>query len=394
VRRRYEELNPPPRLLLGAGAANPDPRVQRALTAPPLGPLDPAFALLLDDVQELTRYAFRTANLRSFPVLGTARVGVETLLASLVEDGDRVLVGVSGAAGARLADVALRYGAAVETVETDWGRALEPEALLARLRARPPKLVLLIHVEPTTGVVQPLAEVARACIEHDALLVVDAALSLGACEASVDAWRLDACVGGLGRGLGGVAGLAPLTYNGRVEAALGRRRAPPRAGCLDLGRLQDYWSPAHLQLYALPAPLVYAAREALRLVHTEGLERRWRRHRRVGEALAAGLEALGLRLLGAPAERAPHLAVVQLPASLVEARVRQQLLADYGIEISAGLGRLYGRTWRIGLMGYNARLEHALTLLAALEQVLAAHGYPVLPHIGVDAAQARYTRGG
>jgi aspartate aminotransferase-like enzyme len=392
MRRRYEELNPPPRLLLGAGPANPDPRVLRALTAAPLGSLDPAFTPLLDDVAELARFAFRASNLRTFALAGPARAGLEAALASLIEDGERVVVGVSGEYGAHLAEVARRYGADVDVVQAACGQVVEPDALVARLRQRPPKLLVLVHVEPATGVVQPLDGLGRACHEHDALLLLDAALSLGGRELSVDGWGVDVGVGSLARCLGGPAGAAPITYNSRVEAALRTRLSVPRASYLDLALLQDHWSPERLRLYPPPAWLVYALREALRLVHDEGLERRWKRHRRVGEALLAGLQALGLRPIGDAAHRAPYLAVVQLPAGIADGPVRQQLVADYGIEIGAGLGALYGRTWRIGLLGYNARLENALALLAALEQVLAAHGYPVQAHACVDAARAHYDR--
>jgi (S)-ureidoglycine-glyoxylate aminotransferase len=394
MRRRYDELTPPPRLLLGLGPANPDPRVLRALTAPPLGTLDPAYTPLLDEVADLSRFAFRATNLRSYAIAGPARAGLEAALASLIEDGDPVLVAVGGDYGARLAEVARRYGAAVDTVEAEEGRVVEPDALAARLRQRPTKLVAAVHVEPATGLVQPLDGLGRACHDRGALLLLDAALSLGGCEVSADRWGADLVVGSLARCLGGPAGIAPITYNTRVEAALGSRRRPARASCLDLALLQDYWSPDRLRLYPPPAPLVYALREALRLLHEEGLERRWKRHRRVAAALVAGLEALGLRLFGDPVHRAPHVAVVQLPASIADGPVRQQLVADYGVEIGAGVGPLYGRTWRIGLLGYNARLENALALLAALEHVLAAHGYPVLPYVGSDAARNHYLRAG
>jgi (S)-ureidoglycine-glyoxylate aminotransferase len=392
MRRRYDELALPPRLLLGTGPSNPDPRVLRALALPPLGPLDPAFTPILDEVQALARYAFRTRNLRTFPVLGTARAGLAAVLASLVEEGDRVVVMAHGHYGARLADAARRYGAVVDTVEAPWGSVPEPEALRRTLARAPTKLVAAVHAEPSTGIVQPLAPLGALCREHDALLLVDAAASLGGCDVNVGAWGVDACVGGLAGCLAGPVGLAPLTYGDAVEAAFGTRASPPRADFLDLAALQDYWSPERRPHHAPPSGLLYALREALRLLHAEGLERRWMRHRRVGAALVAGLEAMGLRLFGDPRHRAPMLAVVQVPEGVVEARVRQQLLADYGIEIAAGQGALYGRVWRIGVRGYNARLENVLTLLAALEQVLGARGHPVAPRAGPDAAQAHYAR--
>jgi (S)-ureidoglycine-glyoxylate aminotransferase len=394
MRRQYDELALLPRLLLGAGPSNPDPRVLRALGLPPLGPLDPAFTPVLDDVQALARYAFRTRNLRTFPVLGTARAALEAVLASLVEDGDRVVVLVHGHYGARLAETARRHGAEVDTISVPWGHVPDPDALGRALGRAPTKLVAAVHADASTGIVQPLVPLAAACRAHGALLLVDAAASLGGCELDVDAWDLDACVGGLAGCLAGPVGLAPLTYGDPVEAVLHARTSPPRTSYLDLTALQDYWSPDRRLAHAPPSGLIYALREALRLLHAEGLERRWKRHRRVGEALVAGLEAMGLAPFGDAQHLAPMLAVVHVPPNVVEARVRQQLLADYGIEIAGGQGELYGRVWRIGTLGYNARIENVLTLLAALEQVLGAHGHPLAPRAGPDAAQAHYSRAG
>src|SRR3954471_23939411 len=137
MRRQYDELALPPRLLLGAGPSNPDPRVLRAVTLPPVGPLDPTFIPVLDQIQALARHAFRTRNLRTFPVLGTARAGLEAVLASLIEPGDRVVVVVHGHYGTRLAETARCYGAVVDTVEAPWGMVPDPDALrrsLARAR--------------------------------------------------------------------------------------------------------------------------------------------------------------------------------------------------------------------------------------------------------------------
>ena len=392
MRRHYDELAPPPRLLLGAGPSNPDPRVLRALAWPPLGPLDPAFTAILEEIQALARYAFRTRNLRTYPVLGTARAGLEAVLASLIEEGDRVVALVHGHYSARLAETAGRHGAVVEAVEAPWGSVPDPDDVRRTLARGPAKLVAAVHVEASTGIEQPLAPLAALCREHGALLVVDTAASLGACEVDVDAWQIDACVGGLAGGLAGPVGLAPLTYNDAVEAARATRWRPPAADYLDLAALQDYWSPDRRPHHAPPASLLYALHEALRLLHAEGLERRWMRHRRAGEALVAGLEAMGLRRFGDARHHTPALAVMHAPAGVAEARARQQLLLDYGIEIAAGQGPLYGRVWRIGALGYNARLENVLTLLAALEQVLGSHGYTVSPRAGPEAAQSRYSQ--
>jgi (S)-ureidoglycine---glyoxylate transaminase len=357
---------------------------------PLIGQFDPAFTAIMDEVSELSRRVFRTANRRAFPVSGSSRSGLEAALASLIEPGDRVIVGNFGRFGDLFCEIARRYGAEVDSVDVEWGRIVEPDILIAELRRERTKLVAIVHADTSTGIVQPLEEIARACREHGGLLVVDAVLSLGGCELSVDSWGIDACVGGLQKCLGGPSGMAPITYNERVEAALEARRRPPRTNYLDLLQLREYWGPERLNHHTAPTSMVYALREALRIVDDEGLEPRWERHRRVNEALVAGLEAMGLELFGDRRHKAPMITLVRVPEGIDEMAVRRRLLDEYGIEIMAAFGRLLGKVWRIGLMGYNARLENVLTVLAALEQVLAGHGFDAPPRAGVRAALDRW----
>lgn len=390
--RRFGELDPPSRLLLGSGPSNADPRVLRAMATPLIGQFDPAFTRIMDEVMELSRRVFRTENRRSFPVSGSSRAGLEAVVASVLEPGDRVVVGNFGRFGELFCEIARRYGAEVVAVDAEWGSIVDPEALIGELRRAPTKLVALVHADTSTGIVQPLAEIGRACREHGALLLVDAVLSLAGCEVSVDGWNLDACVAGLQKCLGGPSGMAPLSYSDRLEAALTARRAPPATNYLDLLQLQEYWGPQRLNHHTAPTSMVYALREALRIVDDEGLEVRWERHRRVSRALRAGLEAMGLELFGDPRHRAPMITLVKVPDGISELDVRRQLLDEYGIEIMAAFGRLLGKVWRIGLMGYNARSENVLTVLSALEQVLALQGYPVPPRAGVEAASGALRR--
>src|SRR4051794_5022903 len=182
--------------------------------------------------------------------------------------------------------------------------------------------------------------------------------------------------------------MAPLTYNERAEAVMHARRAAPATNYLDLLQLQAYWGPDRLNHHTAPTSMVYALREALRIVDEEGLAARWERHRIANETLRAGLAAMGLTLFGDGQHAAPMITLVNVPPGLDEAAVRRQLLEEHGIEIMAAFGALFGKVWRIGLMGYNARIENALTVLSALEHVLTAHGFGVPHWAGVEAARA------
>ena len=169
-----------------------------------------------------------------------------------------------------------------------------------------------------------------------------------------------------------------------------------RSNYLDLGQLADYWSVARFNHHTAPTAMVYGLREALRAAVDEGLPARWARHRLHGDALRAGLAALGLSLFGKEpaAHRLPFLTPVVVPDGVDELRVRRRLVEDFGIEIGAAFGPLQGRIWRIGTMGYSAQRQHVLLCLAALESVLRREGFPAPAGAGVDAALAHYAASG
>ena len=392
ARDPLDDLVPSPRILLGPGPSMADPRVLRALGTPLLGQFDPEFTAIMNDVMSLCRLAFQTTNERAFPVSGTGRAGLEAAMTSLVEPGDRVVVGECGRFGWLLIELAERCGAKVVPVRAPWGRVIEADAFEAALADGPTKLVAIVHGETSTGVLQPLADIARVARHHGALLLVDAVVTLGGVEVAVDDWGIDIAVAGTQKCLSCPSGLAPLTYNARVEAALVARTTRTSSNYLDLTQLARYWSPERLNHHTAPTAMVYGLREALRVVAEEGLTARFARHRRHGDALRAGIAALGLELFGAepPAHRLPMLMPVIVPDGVDDRRVRGRLLDDFGIEIGAAFGPLEGRIWRIGTMGYSASRPNVLACLAGLEQVLRGEGRRVASGAGIQAALARY----
>jgi len=287
----FGDLLPGPRVLLGPGPAMADPRVLRAMSMPLLGQFDPEFTQIMNEVMDLTRFAFQTTNARTFPVPGTGRAGLEAALVSLVEPGDRVVVIEHGRFGLLLIEIAERCGAEVAAVRGEWGRLIDPEAVATALKAGPTKLVAIVHGETSTGTLQPLDEIARLAHDHGALLVADCVVTLGGCEVAVDRWGIDVAIAGSQKCLSCPSGLAPITYNERAEAVIRGRRTRVRSNYLDLGQLADYWSPTRFNHHTAPTAMVYGLREALRAVHDEGLEARFARHRLHGEALRAGLDA-------------------------------------------------------------------------------------------------------
>jgi aspartate aminotransferase-like enzyme len=344
------------------------------MAAAPLGADDPALGSLVDDVAALEARVFQSGGGRCLTVAGASRAGLEAAIVSLVEPGERVLVGVYGHFGELLCTLASRHGADVERVDAEWGTALDARAMVERIHDKPPKLVAIVHADTSTGIVQPLADIGEACRETGALLLADCVLSIGGCEVDVDAWGIDAAVGGLQKCLGGPPGLALVSLSPRALAALSARHTRPRSAYLDLNA------------QAASTTMLVAAREALRMVLEEGLAPRWERHRKASRALRAGLHAVGLELFLTSDTAVPVITLVRVPSGVDEAGVRQQLLVDHDIEIMAAFGPLRGRVWRIGTMGTNACLPSVLAVLAGLEAVLASQGFPVPRGAGVDAA--------
>jgi (S)-ureidoglycine-glyoxylate aminotransferase len=390
------DLLPPQRLLLGPGPTMADPRVLRAMATPLLGQFDPEFTAIMTEVMALSRLVFQTDNEQTFPVSGTGRAGLEAALTSIVEPGDRVVVAECGRFGLLLIEIAERCGAEVVPVRAEWGRIVEPEAVEAALAGARTKLVAVIHGETSTGVLQPLEDIARASHAHGALVMADAVVTLGGSEVAIDRWGVDIAVAGTQKCLSCPSGLAPVTFNARVEAAVRSRRRKVQSNYLDLGQLIEYWSPARFNHHTAPTALVYGLREALRAIQIEGLPARFARHRLHGEALRAGLDALGLALFGkeAPEHRLPFITPVVVPDGVDELRVRRRLIEDFGIEIGAAFGPLQGRIWRIGTMGYAAQRQNILLCLAGLEHVLRSEGWRAPAGAGVEAARAHYAAAG
>jgi len=382
---------------MGPGPTMADPRVLRAMATPLLGQFDPSFTRIMNGLMELIRFVFQTANAGAFPVSGTGRAALEAALVSLVEPGDRVVVGECGRFGLLLMEIAERCGAGVVPVRAEWGRIIEPDAIAAALAAAPrTRLVAMIHGETSTGVLQPLEEIAALCRRHDALLVADAVVTLGGAPVATDLWQVDVMVAGAQKCLSCPSGLSPLTYNARAEAVLTGRASKARSNYLDLIQLARYWSPARFNHHTAPTSMVYGLYEALRAVHEEGLDARFTRHRLHGDALRAGIASLGLRLFGAEpsARRLPMITPVIVPDGIDELRVRQELIQDFGLEIGAAFGPLEGRIWRIGTMGHSAQRGNVLLCLVALERVLARQGWRAAPGAGFDAAVAHYAAAG
>jgi alanine-glyoxylate transaminase/serine-glyoxylate transaminase/serine-pyruvate transaminase len=310
-----------------------------------------------------------------------------------LEAGDEMIMAVNGAFSERMALIAERTGAKIHRVEAPLGRPVDPEDIRRLARGRKIKLIGLCHGETSTGVLTLLDEFRRVADEAGALLVVDAVATLGGVPLAVDKQRIDLCFSSTQKAISAPPGMCPFTVGQRTEEVLRNRKTPVQSWYFDLTTVMNFWGQERIYHHTPPVSIVYALREALRILFEEGLEAGWRRHKQNQLGLMAGLEAMGLELfVQNPADRLPTVTSVYTPAGLDELRLRRQLLDQFGIEIAGGIGPLKGKIWRIGLMGYVSQAKHVLLFLAALEQVLLENGYSVSPGAGVAAAIRTYAQ--
>src|SRR5688500_10579620 len=242
----------PTRLLLGPGPSPVPTRVLEAMAHPTIGHLDPTFLALMDTVREGLRACFGTTNPMTLAMSGTGSAGMETVIVNLVEPGDRVVVGVCGVFGGRLAEVARRQGAEVTTVDAPWGQPVPLDRMIAEIRRVKPHLTAIVHAETSTGVHQPLEGLAAACREHDGLLVLDCVTSLAGMPVELDAWGIDAAYSGTQKCLSAPPGLSPVSLNDRAVARLERRTRPVPSWYLDLTLIRKYWRGARAYHHTAP----------------------------------------------------------------------------------------------------------------------------------------------
>ena len=386
-------FHPPVRTLMGPGPSDVHPRILEAMSRPTLGHLDPMFVAMMDEMKSLLQYAFQTKNELTIPVSAPGSAGMETCFVNLVEPGEKVIVCQNGVFGGRMKENVERcYGTAV-MVEDEWGRAVDANKLEDALKAHPDaKVVAFVHAETSTGAVSDVNALVKLAHAHGCLTIVDAVTSLGGIELKVDDWGADAVYSGTQKCLSCTPGLSPVTFSDAAVERVKARQSKVQSWFLDLSLVMGYWGAGAKRAYHHTAPInaLYGLHEALVMLHEEGLETAWKRHAKHHAALKAGLEAMGLSLIVPTAERLPQLNAVSIPEGVDDSKLRGMLLADYNLEIGAGLGPMAGKVWRIGLMGYACRKDNVLKCLAALDDVLTRLAAPINRGVAVHAATTAY----
>jgi alanine-glyoxylate transaminase/serine-glyoxylate transaminase/serine-pyruvate transaminase len=387
------ELNPPVRLMLTPGPSSIDPRVYRAMATPLVGHMDPWFKGCMEETQALLRQIFQTENRVTMPLSASGSGGIEAAVLNTLEEGDEGIVAVNGVFSERMYEIATRASSKVVKVEAPYGKPVDAEDIRRAAKGKKIKMIGFAQGETSTGVLTGVEPYRKVANEVGALLIVDTVASLAAVPLHVDRERIDICFSGSQKAISAPPGMSPITVSPAGEEVFRKRKTKVQSWYFDLTTAMNYWGKDRLYHHTPPISLIFALREAMRLVVEEGLEARWERHRVNQLALIAGLEAMGLKLLvEKPADRLPTVTAVMIPAGVDDTRVRNQLLDEFNIEIAGGFGAVKGKIWRVGLMGYCSQKPFVLLFLAALEKTLLDQGFRVPSGAGVGAAIRSYTQ--
>jgi alanine-glyoxylate transaminase/serine-glyoxylate transaminase/serine-pyruvate transaminase len=387
-----KSFHPPQRVLMGPGPSDVSPRVLEAMSRPTLGHLDPVFVSMMDEMKVLLKYAFMTENELTMPVSAPGSAGMETCFVNLVEPGDKVIVCQNGVFGGRMKENVERCGGIAVMVQDDWGRAVDPQKLQDALKANPDtKVVAFVHAETSTGAQSDAKTLVEIAHKHNCLTIVDAVTSLAGTPLKVDEWKIDAIYSGTQKCLSCTPGLSPVSFSAQALEKVKNRKTKVQSWFMDLNLVMAYWGGATKRAYHHTAPInaLYGLHESLVILQEEGLENSWARHQKNHLALRAGLEAMGLKFVVPEAERLPQLNAISVPEGVDEAAVRSMLLADYSLEIGAGLGAMAGKVWRIGLMGHASNPRNVRLCLSALDDVLGRIKAPIKHGVALDAANQK-----
>lgn len=376
------------RLIMTPGPVSVDPRVSQAMSNSILGQFDFEFVNIMNETMSLIRQSFLTKNKWAFPIDGTSRAGLEAVISNIVKPGDEVLVPVIGRFGYLFTELVTRAGGIVHNIHKPMGEVFDQAEIIEALDEYKPKVLAIVHGETSTGRLQPIDQLGRACKERGIFSVVDAVATYQGMVIPVDEWELDAVFGGAQKCLSIPSGITPITFNERFSEEINKRKRVElgirsnestekehfiSSNYLDLTQLQDYWSPKRLNHHTESTTSVYALYTGLKLALSEGIEARAKRHSYHQEALKIALKALGLEIYGDESNEMKMVICVKIPEGIDDNAFRNGLLQNYGVEIAGSFGDLQGQMWRIGIMGYGVQKQNILTFLSIFATYLVSH---------------------
>ena len=341
-------------------------RVVRAMNRPLIDHRGPEFAAILAEVTAGAKRVFKTnADLLLLTSSGTG--GLESAVANLVSPGDEVVVALCGNFGERFAALAAAYGTDVVRLEFEWGQPVEPDDLAHVLAQHPKaKVVLLTHNETSTGLTNPLAQLARVARDANRIVVVDGVSSISSIAIETDAWGIDVAVSGSQKGWMAPPGIALVSVSDLAWEQQAKARAP--RFYFDWKEAKT-WADKGMTPFTPAIPVAFALQEGLHMLEEEGLDNVYERHARLARATQAGLKALGFQLFAKEGFRSNTVTSALPPPGLDVSALRKLLNAKYGVVIAGGQGKMTGKMVRVGHLGAVAEGD-VVQVLWAMEQAL------------------------
>ncbi|HEX6330560.1 MAG TPA: alanine--glyoxylate aminotransferase family protein [Actinomycetota bacterium] len=374
-----------PEIILAPGPTPIPPEVLLAQGSPLVYHRGPGFGRLMREVTDRLKQLYRTDRADVFLMTSSGTGGLESALQNLLSPGDEVFVPLAGFFAERWKKLAESQGLVVRSIDYEWGRRIVPDEVATALADHPVKAVLLTQSETSTGVIQPIEELALVASEAGALVVVDAVSSLGAVPLEFDAWGLDVAMGGSQKALSASPGLAFVAVSERAWRAHETATLPrfyfdwdAYRRFAELPEPENPWTPAISVMQGLAA--------ALDLYFQDGVEAALARHRLLSRAVKEGVQALGLDLFGEGLEDNWTVTAIRAPDGLDADTIGDRIRADFGCVLAPGQGPLKGKVFRIGHFGYFSELD-IVRGLAALEMTLERLGFPVKRGAAVAAAE-------
>lgn len=313
-----------------------------------------------------------------FLMAGPGSAAIDAALGSLMRTGEKVLVASNGFFGQRMGVMARGYGLDVRLVEASQGQPVDPEAVRQALAAEPDiQAVGVVHLETSTGVLNPLREIAAAANECGVVTIVDAVSSLGGVPLPVDEWGIDVCVTVSNKCFACPPGLAPISISPRAWAQMDRKGGRAHGWYLNLRVWKDYainWADWHPYPTTLPTNNVVALLVALRRIVAGGLDAFQGRHARAARTVREQLQAWGFEMLTGEAYTSPLITAMRGLPGMDIADFRRYLANDWQIMISGGLDDLKGKIFRVGHIGRAASPEYTEAFLQGVEAYLRLKG--------------------
>ncbi|MBN1682861.1 alanine--glyoxylate aminotransferase family protein [Candidatus Bathyarchaeota archaeon] len=377
-------------LLMIPGPTIVSPRVLRALSRTIYSHGSGEFVESYIEALNLQKELFQTKGV-PFMLSGSGTLGMEAAASNLIEKGDKVLCIENGFFGEKWAEIITPHGGEVNRLSFDWGKGIDLKLLEEKLFSNNYKAVTVEHVDTSTGIANPIQKIGDLMKNSNALFIVDSVCGIGGMPIKMDEWNIDFCLTGSQKAIGAPPGMSLFCLNEKSWRVIESRKTPISDYYTNLKK----WRPIMenpKKYFATPATgMVLGMLEALKIIHEEGLEKRWKRHEIFSEAFQLGLREIGLESFPDKNNLAHTLSVPIIPEEVNDVELRNIMMKKYNVIIAGGLGKIAGKTIRIGHMGSDTINDISATL-AAMEAALYELNYLKTIGNGVGAAMKIFSK--